>query len=291
MQGKALEVMTSPMVSGKLLEKANWDKLNEELVIVNAISSDRDRMRPSMVPSILEAVSLNQKNFSRFSFFEVGRSYLPDTKNFSTERSQVVLAYFDKKESRFLEARNVFENMMNYIKIPFQIVPPSNKFPNPLLPENWTGVHPNEVLNINVMGKTAGTIFTVHPIVLRDFKIKGNLVLAVLDTTEAEVKPAKEKTKYQPLPKFPSSTFDCTVLADRKTPAEEVIKAAKKLKVKEIESIKVVDVFYPNDSDQKGVTIRAVFMDREKTLTGEFIKETEDKLLETLNKEGFPLKV
>lgn len=291
LQGKSLEVMTSPLISKKLLERAEWDEMNEELALVNAISKERERMRPSMIPSILEAVALNQKHYNRFSLFEHGRSYLHTEKTFSEEKTQVVLAYYDRKESRYLEARNVFEAMMNYTKIPYQIDVPNKKFSSPLFPANWRGLHPNEHLDIKVMGKIAGSIFTVHPIVLRNFKIKGNLVLAVLDVTDVEKREMKDKTKYSPLSKFPSSTFDCTLSADLKTPVADVINAARKLRLKEIESIKVVDVFYPKDSDKKGVTIRTTFHDKDKTLTGEFLKEAEDKLLATLDKEGFPLKV
>ena len=291
LQGKALEIMTSPLIGKKLLEKAQWDTFNNELVLFNAMSTDRERMRPSLVPSFLESVALNQKNYSKFGMFEHGRAYLESSKNFSEERTQVILAYFDKKDSRFLEARNVFESMMNFTKIPYQIEVANPKFPTPLLPENWKGIHPNEQLDIKVMGKVAGTIFTVHPIILRNFKIKGNLVLAVLDLTDIEGKPLKDKTKYSPLSKFPSSTFDCTVAANLKTPVSDVITAARKLRAKEIESVKIVDVFTPKDSEQKGITLRFVFHDKDKTLTGDFIKELEDKILKTLNKEGFPLKV
>jgi len=291
LQGRSLEIMTSPLISKKLLERAEWDTLNENLVLANAMSTDRERMRPSLVPSILESVALNQKHYSKFGMFEHGRAYLENDKTFSEERTQVVLAYFDKKESRFLEARNVFESMMSFTKIPYQMEQANPKFPTPLLPTNWKGIHPTEQLDIKVMGKVSGTIFTVHPIILRNFKIKGNLVLAVLDLTDIQDKPLKDKTKYTPLSKFPSSTFDCTVEADLKTPVADVVSAAKKLRSKEIESIKVVDVFTPKDSDKKGVTIRIVFHDKDKTLDGELIKGLEDKLLKTLEKEGFPLKV
>ncbi|MBN2616682.1 MAG: phenylalanine--tRNA ligase subunit beta [Spirochaetales bacterium] len=291
LQGKALEVMTSPLIGKKLLEKAEWSVLNEELILVNAMSSERERMRPSLIPSILEAVELNQKTYTRFGMFEHGRSYLEDCKNFSEERTQVILAYYDRKESRFMEARNTFENMMSFTKIPYQIDTPNKNFQSPLFPENWKGLHPNEQLDIKVMGKIAGSIFTVHPIILRNYKIKGNLAIAVLDLTEVEKREVKDKTSYSPLAKFPSSTFDCTVSADSKTPAIDVINAAKKLKLKEMISVKIVDIFTPENSEKKGVTIRAVFHDKDKTLTGEFLKEAEDKLLATLEKEGFPLKI
>ncbi len=291
LQGRTLEIMTSPLIGKKLLEKTAWDDTNEDLVLVNAISKDRDRLRPSLIPGLLESVALNQKQFSKFGLFEYGRTYHSDKKNFSTERTHIALAYFDKKESRFLEARNVFENMMKFTNIPYQIETPNSKYPSPLLPKDWNGIHPVEQQDIKVMGKVAGTILTIHPIVLRNFKIKGNLVIALLDLTDVSARPLKDKTKYTPLSKFPSSTFDCTVVADKKTPVANIVNAARKMKLKELQSVKVTDIFSPADSDEKGVTIRAVFHDKDNTLKGDFIKEAEDKLLATLDKAGFPLKV
>ena len=52
--------MTYPLVGKKLLDKANWDT-NEELVLVNALSKDADRMRPTMIASTLETVTTNAK--------------------------------------------------------------------------------------------------------------------------------------------------------------------------------------------------------------------------------------
>ena len=85
LNSRCLEVMTYPMVGEALLAKAKWPSKNDSLKLVNALSTDADRMRPSMLPSLLEAVALNQKNFDKFQFFELGRSYLEDTKTFSKE--------------------------------------------------------------------------------------------------------------------------------------------------------------------------------------------------------------
>ena len=56
--------------------------MNEELILINSLSKDHDRMRPSLIPSILNSVALNQKTYNNFSLFELGRSYLPDSKKF-----------------------------------------------------------------------------------------------------------------------------------------------------------------------------------------------------------------
>ena len=52
--GKSLEIMTYPMVGEKLLDQAFWPEKNEKLVLVNSMSPEHDRMRPSIIPSLLE---------------------------------------------------------------------------------------------------------------------------------------------------------------------------------------------------------------------------------------------
>src|SRR5690606_24836239 len=93
LHGKALQVMTYPLTGKELLERALWPVSNDHLQLVNSLSVDHDRMRPSLVPSILEMSSQNQKHFDAFTFFELGRSYL----DFEKERSQLVVGMFSRE--------------------------------------------------------------------------------------------------------------------------------------------------------------------------------------------------
>lgn len=139
------------------------------------------------------------------------------------------------------------------------------------------------------MGKYTGVINTVHPLVLKNFKMKGFLTLAVIDITDVEAKEMKDKTKYQPISKFPSASFDVTVVMKKDLPAASVITALSSLKQKELKSKAIVDVFMMNDAE-KAVSIRTVFEDSEKTLTAETIKDLETKIVQALEKAGFPLR-
>jgi len=289
LRARAHEVLTYPMIGEKLLRKASWHQMNEELVLANALSPETDRMRPSLVPSLLQAAALNQKTNSSFRLFEVGRSYLPNGKNFSVERNQVGLAWFSKKESPFMDLLNNLDDMFAFLNLKVKMSRPDYRAVNPYVDPEWKGLHPNETLNFQVMGKVSGFITSVHPVVCRDFKIKGNLVLAVLDLSDFEGKQIKDKTKYEPLSRFPSSTFDCTVVAEEKEPVASIISVLNKLKLKELESVRVVDIYHM-DNGSKSVTIRTTFSDREKTLSGEFISSAEQSVMETLEKGGFPLK-
>lgn len=287
--GRSLEIMTYPLIGEKLLEKAAWPSKNEELQLVNALSKDADRMRPSLVPHALNTVALNAKQFESFRFFEVGRSYLPDTKNFAKERHQVLIGNFNKKQTPFLEVINTVESLLNSLNIPFDLTTEDGKFKNEIVSRDWVGSHPHEYVNIRIMGKFHGVISSVHPLVLKNFKAKGFFSFAVIDFSDFQARPLKETTKYGPISNFPGSRFDCTVLVDKEDPAASVLQALKKLKIKELTSSKIVDVFALN-AEKNAVTVTVTFEDPTKTLESDFIKASENAVVACLADSGFPLK-
>jgi phenylalanyl-tRNA synthetase beta chain len=285
LQGKSLQIMTYPLIGMELIQKSLWPKINNNLVLVNALSVDQDRMRPSLIPSAIDMASQNQKHFEAFSFFELGRSYL----DYEKERSQLIIGLYSKEKSRFVELENVVEKLLCFLNISFNFAPPNEKFPNLVLPSDWSGIHPHEYLNIQIMGKFLGVINTIHPMVLKNFKMKGFLSLAVIDITDLESKEMKDKTKYHSISKFPSSTCDFTVVMNQAISAACAITALDSMKDKEIKSKSIVDIFMMNE-EQKAVSIRTVFEDSEKTLTAEKIKDIESKIKQVLEKAGFPLR-
>ena len=284
-QGKALQVMTYPLTGQELLQRSLWPVKNDHLVLVNALSVEQDRMRPSLIPSALEMAAQNQKHFDEFSFFEIGRSYL----EFEKERSQILIGMYSKEKTRFLELENLVEKLLSTLNISFNFAPLNEKFQNPIMPALWNGIHPHEYLNVQIMGKYTGAINTVHPLVLKNFKMKGFLSLAVIDITDLESREMKDKTKYQAISRFPSSSCDFTVVMKKDLPAASVITALNSLKQKEFKSKSIVDIFMMNELE-KAVSIRTVFEDSEKTLSAETIKDLEQKVVQVLEKAGFPLR-
>lgn len=289
MQGNSLEVMTYPLIGKKLLEKASWPTLNEDLKLVNALSIDADRMRPSLIPHALNTVAINAKQFTSFNFFEMGRSYLPSQKSFSNERYQVLIGKFNKKETPFISLIDDVEKLLTSLNIPFDLVAESGKHKNEIVDREWVGTHPHEYVNIRIMGKFQGVITSVHPLILKSFKAKGFFSLAVIDFTDFHTRPIKTKAKYTPISKFPSATFDCTVLVAKNSPSGSVLLPLKKLRIKELTEYKIADVF-PLSEEYNAVTVTVVFEDASKTLDSALIKSSEQAVMECLDKAGFPLK-
>jgi phenylalanyl-tRNA synthetase beta chain len=290
LQGKSLEVMTYPLIGSKLLTKSQWPTMNEELVLVNALSTDADRMRPSLIPHALNTVAVNAKNYDSFNFFELGRSYLPDTKNFSSERHQLLVGMFNKKETPFVELINTVEKLLTSLNISYDLTTDSGKFVNNVIDRSWVGSHPHEYVNVRIMGKFHGAISSIHPLVLKNFKTKGFCSIAVIDLTDFHNREMKGKIKYTPISKFPTSSFDCTVLVEKGIPAANTLAALNKVKVKEISNRKIVDIFALNET-HNAVTLTVTFEDATKTLDSNLIKDAETKIISSLEAAGFPLKV
>ncbi len=289
LNAKSLEVLSYPLVGEKLLKKSSWPDLNVDLQLVNAISVEQDRMRPSLIPSFLEMAAVNAKNFSNFSFFEWGRSYLPNTEKFFEERNIVGLLNYSKTENKFIDTLNSTEKFLNFLGLNYKIQK-SSKRPNPLVAANWKGLHPDEMVDIVVRGQTLGAAFSVHPMVLRDFKIKGKISMLMLDLTDFCKKKTTKTHKYSAISKFPSSQFDCTVLVPVGSAADECLSVSKKLKNKDLLSLKIVQVFALNE-EFNAVTLRFNFGNINHTLEASVIKSYEEQVMSELEKIGFKLKV
>lgn len=288
MQGKSFEIMSYPLIGHSLLKKVSWPSSATGLKLINSLSEEHNLMRPSLIPSLLEVAETNVKNQERFRFFEIGRAYREDEVNFSKEEIHLGAAFFDKDKNPYLDMTNVVSNLLTSLNLSFDLVERNPKFINPLVPTEWLGNHPFEFTNIRVMGKNAGAIFSVHPLILRNLKMKGNLTICLFDLSLFSNYTAKDKTKYKPLNKFPTSNFDWTVVVPLEQQVSEVLSAAKKVKLKELQSVQVLDIF-PSEK-VKYVTIRAVLADETTTLNPVILKQAEALLIDATLKGGFNLK-
>jgi len=289
LQAFSFEVNTYPMVGESLLKKAGMDSENC-LKLMNSLSTEQDRMRPSIIPSLLEAASLNYKYKENFRFFEIGREYKKDDKSFRVEKDVLAICFYSKQENVFNDLVDSVERLCGFTNIPVNIIGANPKFKNLVVDESWSGIHPFEFMNLRVMGKLSGAVFSVHPTTLKSFKIKGNLALAIIDLSPFNKAAPKEKISYKALPKFPESRFDFTVSLNKFDTVKSIFDVLEKLKLKKCQSHKIISIFSEKAEALKHVTIRSTFLDPEKTLPGEYIKECEEKIISSLEKESLLLK-
>ncbi len=291
LHAKALEVNTYPMIGEKLLAKSQWTSTIDDLKVINSLSQDHDRMRDSLIPSFLEAAALNSKNKEAFRLFELGRTYHHDKTLFAKEKNILGICFYSKERTPFVELMNEVNNLTSYLNIPNDLSPAHPKFKNNIVDEQWMGIHPQEFFNMRIMGKMNGVLLSIHPLVLRKFKIKGHLSMAFIDLSVCSERAPKDKTSYKPLSKFPESRFDFTVELKKSDSVDMILNSLKKVKIKDLKEYLVVDVYSPeNSEDLKFVTMRTIFHNNEQTLPGEKIKEYEDSIISHLEKASISLK-
>ena len=185
---------------------------------------------------------------------------------------------------------NVCERAFSFLNIPAVFVPKRDgALSTNLLPADWPGCHPLEQYFLRIMGQMGGLIFSLHPAFLKNFKIKGQGAVMLADLSTLEKKTIGTKKKYKPLPKFPSSTFDYCLEVEKERPVGDILACLKKINLKEFLSHSVVDV-YGSEGPLKYVTLRSVFADKSRTLSGDFLKEAKERIISTLEAGGFPLK-
>ena len=69
-----------------------------------------------------------------------------------------------------------------------------------------------------------------------------------------------------------------------------MLDSLKKVEIKELVEFKVLEIFPSVDHKGQYITLRATFLDSQKTLSRDRVKACEEAVVSALEKKGFPLK-
>ncbi len=277
-------MQTYPLVGERWYKKCQFNL--PELQILNPISRDHKFMRNSLIPSALDILAKNVKHFSNFCFFELGRVYLSGDKSFAYEQNHLCVVSYDSSESCFLKLQGNIYRLLNNLNLSTRFIPKYDK--NDLIDENFIGIHPHEFMTINIRGKNDGVIFSLHPILMENLKIKGEVSISVLNLSTFESTSLNKHIKYNKLNKYPGADFDYTLDVDNNCNVGDILDVLKKLKLKEVIDHKIVDIF-KRDS-RKFITLKTSFLDKNATIGSDKLKDMQEKIVFNLKSAGYNLK-
>jgi len=290
LRGRALEIYNYPLLGEALLERAFWPTLNEKLILVNALNPDIDRMRPALIPSLLQATANNLKEHSGFRIFELARVYKQSNdSDFFAENLQLGVVFQDSKDNPFIELANVIEGLCSYVGGIVSLVPGESGKNHALIPADWPGLHPNELLDVKSGELNVGTVFTLHSRVGQAFRIRGKTSIAVLNFDALMEAPEKIDLAFSPLDRYPRADFDLTVVVPNAHYGAKVLFVVRNLGMKEIRRVGVLDSFDLSDG-ARALTLRVEFRDSEKTLSPIAIEEAQGRVIAALDAAGYPLR-
>ncbi|WP_116205929.1 hypothetical protein [Amycolatopsis circi] len=269
-RGGATEVLTYPWSADHLLTAC---ELEAELAIDHPPAPDRGRLRPSLLPNLLEAAAANLRYHDEFSIFEVGTVFA------ATERTSagILLTGPDGVEL-FRRAKGLADLIRRYCHLTALDLSGTPAQP-------WTD--PSARLAI----RPGGTLALVRPSVLRAAGIdRGAIACVELDLDALRTHPSREN-RYAPVGDLPESDFDLSVLAADTVPWSLVADTATHAHAL-VQRVDYVGEYRGSriPADHRSLTLRVTLRPQSTTLTASEIAATRSTVLAALDRAGARLR-
>ncbi len=277
------EIMTYSFISPKYYDKICLPAESEcrnSVVISNPLGEDTSVMRTTTLPSMLEVLARNYNNRNAAAWlYEIGNEYIPQGENvLPQENPQLTIGLYGD-DADFYTLKGMVEAVLQTANLVDWDIAPEKTNPT---------FHPGRCAVISKAGKQIAVLGEVHPTVLDNYGIGVKAYLAKLDMTAMQQLQAPER-QYRPLPKFPATTRDLSLVCEEELPIIEIEKAVKAaVNASILEAVKLFDVYQGSqiEAGKKSVSYSVVLRAMDRTLTDEEADNAVRKILKALEKLG-----
>jgi phenylalanyl-tRNA synthetase beta chain len=243
------------------------------LQVANPIVAEQKYMRPSLLHGILRNLADNSRFFTDFRLFEIGRVYSKGNDGAPKERTHLVAAIYGRETNgaNLLEMKRVVQ----YIAPNCQIVPAKS---------HDEIVHPEREAYIEVGGQRVGNLYELHPGLLD----RGRAAILDLDLDALQALPSQRQA-YRSLRRFPTSSFDLSIVAPAHTLVADLESKLRHLAGDGLVSLQFLLIF-PLPPDKKSVSFRLTLGADDRTLTADEVTRTRERVVEGLKSAGYELR-
>jgi phenylalanyl-tRNA synthetase beta chain len=246
------------------------DKL---LQVANPIIADQKYMRPALLPGIRRNLADNSRYFSDFRLFEIGRAYSKGADGAPKERTHLMAAIYGRETSgtNLLEMKRV----LLYVAARAKITPAK---------AHGKTMHPEHAAHVEVGGERVGDLYELHPSLLD----RGRAAILDLDLDTLQALPA-QRHAYRPLRRFPTSSFDLSIVAPVHTLVADLENRLRQLAGDSLVSLQFLLIF-PLPPDKRSVSFRLTLGADDRTLTAEEVTRTRERVVEGIKSAGYELR-
>lgn len=257
------EVYNYSFLSEEQVEQFGLDPA-QHIRVLNPIAANQSLMRTSLLPGIYKNLTENRKHHPVFRIFEIGREIHKREGQLPDEVPHLIAAVYGDDNGLF-ELKRIAESLATDIRV-------TATDPKPY-------EHPTRTAAI----EPGGRLFELHPNLIEGRAHILDLDLRVLMPLEPHA------TKYQPIRRYPSSSFDLTI---QTTPRKLVAEVEKDLSIPSpiFERIEFVRQFLKSD-DVKSVTFRFTLSASDRTLASEEVTHFRDAAIARMRELGYNLTV
>lgn len=276
------EIMTYSFISPKYYNKVMMPEnhpLRKSVVISNPLGEDTSIMRTTALPSMLETLARNYNNRNESAYlFEIAKEYIPTTPDKLPVEKNVLTAGFYGGGVDFFKVKGVAEQVLARASVyDYDIKADDEQF----------GYHPGRCAVLTINGEQLGVIGEIHPKAAENYGINTRVYCFSLNV-DTMFEYAKLEKHYKPLPKYPAVTRDLAIICDQDIPVLELEKAIANAVGKNLESVKLFDVYQGKQiqSGMKSVAFSLTLRSAEGTLTDEQAASSVNKAIKALEKIG-----
>lgn len=279
---------TTPKHFDKIMLPEN-SSLRDAVTIINPLGEDTSVMRTTAVPSMLEILSRNY-NFRNDSacLFEIANEYIKKAgEKLPNEPQRLIIGGYGDGYDFYSMKGAIVETLKSLRISGYEI----SAYSDDSVIAEANCFHPGRRAIITKGDVVLGYFGEVHPIVLKNYEIGTRAYVAKLNIPEI-LEIVDTESIYKPLPKFPTSTRDLSLICDEKLPVGEIEKAIKEGCGKLLEKVSLFDVYQGKQIEQgkKSVSYSIILRSAEATLTDEQADNAVKKTLKALEKIGAVLR-
>jgi len=272
------EVNAFSFMSGEDFDKLMLpadNPLRKSIDILNPVSREHNRMRTTLVPSLLGILATNaNRGAAEVSIFEIGRVYGPD----EGESDRAGIALMGNRWSQgpspgFYAIKGIVCSLLDALGIgPCEV----KRHRGPMY-------HPGQAASISVGGVFLGVFGRVHPGVARNYGLDCPVFIAEVELHALEsVIPAAPR--HTPLPRYPSIRRDIAMIVDKDLPYGKVDALIREAGHDMLKEVKLFDLYRGGQipAGKKSFAISVIYRSDNKTLTDKEVNETHQLLCELL---------
>jgi len=247
------------------------------VVIKNPLSEEMSVMRTTLLPGLLNTALVNERAQIRdMALFEVGRVFLAGV----PERLHVGILAMGKRgvswdqkgqEYDFFFVKGVVEALVKRLKgLELQL----EKGKEPFL-------HPGRSASLNIGGKSIGYIGEIHPQLARSYRFSQRCYVAEL---LLEVLEGEKRIEFEPLPRFPGSVRDLSLIAPMNLSHGRILATIQKLAPPHLREVNLIDHYIgpPVEAGKRGLTYSFLYRAEDRTLTDQEVEGEHGDLVKRL---------
>lgn len=283
------EVMSYSFDSQAMLARLGYAP-DDPVAVANPISSDFRTLRTDLAPNLLAAVERNAQRFAEFGLFEVGRVFRGTHVEDGTpwQRYRVGIAMY----RRAAKAGEDAEALLRRLRGAVEHLADRLDLAGTAMAEGWDGealpwLAPRATLGLTASGRRLGWLTRVHPATLRALDVPGVAVMAELDVEELVAAPVRAR-RFAPVPRFPSSTIDLSLVAPEALRAEALFRAIREQGGPHLADVELFAIYRgaPIPEGRRSLSFRLTFQAPDRTLSDAEVKDAVARITEAAGAVG-----